>query len=133
MSMWSDIRCDYLDEENYFWTVDAWITDDDNEEGKVIAHIDDLTGRVVYNDPLARIDEYAQEIIKNKVKEIKGEDIKMNTLDIDGVVTWKTSKTTVDEAIDECFEALVATGIPLDIVVNYYSRLLDENGNEIDS
>ena len=40
MNKWAEIRCDFYDnkEEKYF--VDAWLTDDDNEEGTVIAKID---------------------------------------------------------------------------------------------
>lgn len=69
-SHWAEIRCNYFDDTDGFWRVDAWLTDDDNEEGKVIAYIDDLTGRVLYNDTLARIDTHAQEIIKDKQNEI---------------------------------------------------------------
>lgn len=69
-SKWTEIRCNYMDDDN-FWSVDAWQTSDDNEEGKVIAIIDDCTGRVYYIDPSARIDDYAQEIISEKREEIK--------------------------------------------------------------
>ena len=71
---WSDIRCDYCNDEG-FWTVDAWKTPatdkDDGEEGSVIAYIDNLTARVIYIDPIARLDEYAQEVIKDKIKDIE--------------------------------------------------------------
>ena len=69
LSRWSEIRCDYIDETDMFWRVDAWTTSD---EGKVIAYIDDLTGRVIYIDPLARVDSYAQEVIKDKLSKLKG-------------------------------------------------------------
>ena len=73
MSNWADIRCNYIceDEDDMFWRVDAWETDDDNEEGRVIAYVDDLSGRVVYADPCARWDEEVQEIVAQKQKEIK--------------------------------------------------------------
>ena len=72
-SKWSEIRCDYLceDPDDRFWRVDAWKTFDDWEEGVVIAYVDDLTARVVYADPEAREDEYAQAVISGKVNEIK--------------------------------------------------------------
>lgn len=72
---WSEIRCDYLceDRDDRFWRVDAWKTDDDNEEGKVIAYIDDLTLRVLYIDPVARTDEYAQEVIRDRIEELREE------------------------------------------------------------
>ena len=63
MSKWAEIRCDYCDDDG-FWSVDAWRTDNGNEMGNVIAYIDSLTGRVIYTEPLARVDEYAQEVIK---------------------------------------------------------------------
>lgn len=72
MSKWAEIRCDYLceDPDDMFWRVDAWLTHDDWEEGKVIAYIDDMTGRVVYVDPDARWDEYALNVIAEKTDEI---------------------------------------------------------------
>ena len=39
MSKWSDIRSDYYDDIEEVQTVDAWVTDSDDEEGKVIAKI----------------------------------------------------------------------------------------------
>ena len=66
---WSEVKCDYCDDG--FWRVDAWETDDSNEEGTVIAFVDDLTGRVLYNDPVARVDSLAQEVIHEKVHDIK--------------------------------------------------------------
>ena len=64
-------ECNYLSDDDMFWRVDAWQTDDENEEGKVIAYIDDLTGRVVYADPEAQIDKGVQALIKEKISEIK--------------------------------------------------------------
>lgn len=70
-SRWSEIRCNFYDEQDGFWRVDAWKTNDNDEEGKVIAMIDSVTSRVVYVDKSARIDDYAQEIISKKVNEIQ--------------------------------------------------------------
>ena len=70
-TVWSEIRCDFLDEEDRFWRVDAWRSPDDDAEGEVIAYIDDITGRVLYTEPLARVDTYAQEIIKEKIADLK--------------------------------------------------------------
>lgn len=70
---WMEVKCDYIceDPNDMFWRVDAWKTADDWEEGKVIAYIDDLTGRVVYADPDAQWDEYAQAVIKEKQAELR--------------------------------------------------------------
>ena len=58
---WAEIRCNYMDDTDRFWRVDAWKTENDDEEGKVIAYIDDIRGRVLYIDPLASVDETVKE------------------------------------------------------------------------
>ena len=68
-SKWTEIRCDFFDEEEERWLVDAWKTGDDNEEGKVIAKISE-TGEVVYLDAEAKDDEYAKEVIAEKLKDL---------------------------------------------------------------
>lgn len=73
MSKWAEIRTDYINEMDDFLRVDAWKTDDDGEEGKVIAYIDTLSGRVLYVDPAAITDEYAQEEIKEASERYKKE------------------------------------------------------------
>ena len=50
--------------------MDAWKTGDDNEEGEVIAKISEA-GEVVYLDVEAEDDEYAKEVIGEKLKEVK--------------------------------------------------------------
>ena len=64
MSKYTEIRCYFYNEEEEKYYVDAWKTDDDNEEGTVIAKIDLADKTVEYLDEDARTDEYAQEIIK---------------------------------------------------------------------
>lgn len=49
--------------------VDAWRTDDENEEGTVIAKLDLADGTVEYLDEDAKTDEYAQEVIKEMLEE----------------------------------------------------------------
>lgn len=66
---WNEVKCDYNNGEG-FWLVDAWVTDDDNEDGKVIAVIEETSKHVYYIDLLARRDEYVQEVIKAKLAEI---------------------------------------------------------------
>ena len=68
---YAEVRCDYLDETNMFWSVDAWKTGDDNEAGQTVAYIDDITGRVLYTDPDARTSELVHEVIADKLKEIE--------------------------------------------------------------
>ena len=69
MSKWTEIRCDFYDNEEEKWFVDAWLTDDDNEEGTVIAKIDLGNKTVEYLDVDARYDEYAQEVIKEMLED----------------------------------------------------------------
>lgn len=72
-SKWSEIRSDFIDEDDGFLRIDAWEMDDDAEEGKVIAYVDTLSGRVIYIDPGARTDLYAQEEIEAAVTQYKAE------------------------------------------------------------
>lgn len=65
-NIWGEIRWDYLDD---IITIDAWLTDDDNEEGRVIAEIE-ADGEIIYKDDRAKTDAYAQEIIKEAQKQM---------------------------------------------------------------
>ena len=71
MSKYSEVRCNFLDERDHFWRVDAWETDDEWEEGVVVALIDDWTGRVVYIDNAAIEDDLVQEVIAEKMHKIE--------------------------------------------------------------
>lgn len=66
---WSEIKSDY--EEEGLRYIDAWETADNDEEGRVIAVVDMYTGRVIYNEPVARVDKGAQEVIKSVVVEAR--------------------------------------------------------------
>ena len=68
-SKWTEIRCDFFDEEEKYWLVDAWKTGNDNEEGEVIAKISE-SGEVGYLDAEAEDDEYAKEVIGEKLKDL---------------------------------------------------------------
>ena len=69
---YAEVKCDYNNDEGY-WTVDAWKTDDPDEAGIVIAAINETTGDVFYIEPEARVSPMAQEVIKAKVAVIKSE------------------------------------------------------------
>lgn len=70
-SIYGEIRNDYFDDIENKWFIDAWKTDDDNEEGTVIAKIDHDTLDVTYIDPAAKTDVYAQEVITETIAHIK--------------------------------------------------------------
>ena len=61
-SIWGEIRNDF--EDKGIVHIDAFLTDDDNEEGKVIAKVNVRTKEVEYIDDRARTDPYAQEMIQ---------------------------------------------------------------------
>lgn len=67
MSKWAEVKSDYFDEDENIWCVDAWLTDDGNEEGKVIAKVNPNTKTVEYLDVDARYDDYAQEVISEVI------------------------------------------------------------------
>lgn len=56
-------------EEEKRWLVNAWKTGNDNEEGEVIVKISE-SGEVVYLDAEAEDDEYAKEVIGEKLKDL---------------------------------------------------------------
>lgn len=70
-SKWKEIKCTHYDENERKWFVDAWKTNNPNEEGKVIAKINFELGSLEYLDVDAEEDEYAQEVIKAFFEEMK--------------------------------------------------------------
>jgi len=69
MNIWSEIRNDFEDEEEGKVYIDAYLTPDDNEEGKVIAKVNTSTKEVEYLDDRARTDAYAQEMINETLNQ----------------------------------------------------------------
>ena len=61
MNIWGEIRNDF--EDGDIVHIDAWLTDDDNEPGTVIAKVNVRTKEVEYIDERAKTDSYAQEMI----------------------------------------------------------------------
>ena len=74
MSKWAEIRNDYCDEDEGKVYIDAWKTDNDSEEGTVIAKIDYKTKEIEYLDKMAKTDSYAQEIINETLNSIDNGD-----------------------------------------------------------
>ena len=70
-SKWSEIRNNYFDEDDRLVYIDAWLTDDSNEEGAVIAKVNVDTQKITYIDNDAKKDKYAQEIIREVFIDIK--------------------------------------------------------------
>lgn len=68
MSKWKDIRCDFFDENEEKYMMEAWKTNSDNEKGIVIAKLDLADGTVEYIDEAAKTDEYAQTVINEMLE-----------------------------------------------------------------
>lgn len=73
--IYSEVRCDFLNDEN-FWSVDAWRTDDDNEEGKTVAVIHERYGDVYYINPDAKNSPKVKEVVNAFVEEIRKREIR---------------------------------------------------------
>lgn len=76
MSKYGEVRNDYYDEEENKVYIDAWVTDDDNEEGIVVAKVNYKTKEVEYMVEEAKTDEYVQEVINETLKNIDDGDFK---------------------------------------------------------
>jgi len=71
-NIWSEIKADHTDEDLGITHVDAWTSPDDDENGTIIATIDDK-GNITYKDERAKSDKYAQEIIQEAIIRIDDE------------------------------------------------------------
>lgn len=65
MKKYTEIRNDYFDSSSNYWTIDAWTSDDDNEEGRVIAVVNGTTGDVWFIDNTCRNDENVLSAIRD--------------------------------------------------------------------
>ena len=67
MSKWAEIRNDYVEDD--ILCFDAWLTDDDNEEGVVIAKLNTKNMMLECIDKDVRRDYYALECIDESIEE----------------------------------------------------------------
>lgn len=104
MMDYAEVRCDFLDDYTHFWSVDVYESDIDHwsgEEcpGRVIAYIDDYSGRVIYLEEDAKDVNAVQEVIFEKTKECKEahpysvEDLEML---LQGVVDFEAGEDPAD-------------------------------------
>lgn len=68
---YAELRNNYTDEDENEVYIDAWKTDDDSEEGTVIAKINTKTYNITYLDAAAITDPEAQELIQDTIKELQ--------------------------------------------------------------
>ena len=71
------VEITYFDESNNFYTIDAWKTDDDNEEGRVVGVVHPSGDYYIF-DLDARCCDHVAEVVKDKVAEIKSKAIDIN-------------------------------------------------------
>ena len=62
-TIYSEVRIHHYDDIEQYWCVDAWKTDDPNEEGRVVATIDD-DFNVTWLDDKAKDDVLVNEEIR---------------------------------------------------------------------
>lgn len=127
-----EVRIDFFDEDTNKWSIDAWVTDDDNEEGKVIGTIDAETLEVKITNNLAKNDEVVFDAIKSFLeKEINRigdelanfEDGELNGWDFEGdnVISFEITRMNDKWWADYTFREFFAE---YDIDLNTLARYL---------
>lgn len=71
--VYGEVRCDYLNEEDNWWCIDAWKTADDNEEGEVVGWVDAVSGNIYYKHETAMCSQKVREVAMAKQAEIRAE------------------------------------------------------------
>jgi allantoicase len=69
VTQYSELRNDFVDDGKVH--IDGWETEDDNEEGKVLAIVDLETQRVEFRDEEAQQTAQVHEFIKETINQIK--------------------------------------------------------------
>ena len=71
--VYGEVRCDYLNEEDNWWCIDAWKTADDNEEGEVVGWVDAVSGNIYYKHETAMCSQKVREVATAKQAEVRKE------------------------------------------------------------
>jgi len=88
----AELKTDFIDDEDIQY-LDAYFTEDDNEEGKTVAVVDRYSGKAIFFDNAYRTDKLVQEAIK----EIQADIFDCNMLRIREMKTiWKLKITFFD-------------------------------------
>ncbi len=111
--IWAEIKTDYTEEATGITHVDAWVTGDENEDGRTIATIDDK-GFTTYIDERAKKDEIAQEEIQDAIRRIEDARYKL----IDKVIErlkvdfLEQDYTVIDELLKEVPMSALLNSLP---------------------
>ena len=123
MKKYSEIRCTYYDEEESLFYVDGYISDNPNEEGRVLAKINVDTGEVYFVDNKNKnnkqlcvfIDEFKEDFIKDYINEnvnLENYNLKNYTMtqkDFTNIRKIISKDNTIDFAILSYLESLEKT------------------------
>jgi hypothetical protein len=123
-NIWSEIRSGFEDEGVLY--IDAWVSPDDNEEGKVIATINLETGRVSYRDDRAKTDAYAQEVISLALQTIASSKETGDDICTDGLFIGELPYLAPDQGIPE------ETHAPENFSMCELEDFIDEHGKFLD-
>lgn len=66
--MFTEVRCNFFDEG--IWYIDAWLTDDNDEEGFVVATINEKTFEVHYINDMYKTNNMVLDAVKEKLREL---------------------------------------------------------------
>jgi hypothetical protein len=91
--VYGEVRCDYLNEEDNWWCIDAWKTADDNEEGEVVGWVDAVSGNIYYKHEKAMCSQKVREVALAKQAEIRAEKKKVWVVSI---VEYKADDNYLD-------------------------------------
>lgn len=68
---YTEVRSNFMDNNEIY--IDAWKTDDDNEEGSTVARIDTEYGHLIWVNPQARFSRQVQEVVDEVLAEVEKE------------------------------------------------------------
>lgn len=71
--VYGEVRCDYLNEEDNWWCIDAWKTAGDNDEGEVVGWVDAVSGNIYYKHETAMCSQKVREVAESRQAEIRAE------------------------------------------------------------
>lgn len=81
MSKYAEIRSDFVNKEENALYIDAWKTNNPNEEGKILAKIDLDSKEVTYLDKGAKTDDEVKSVINEAVCKLMCESITYEELE----------------------------------------------------
>lgn len=71
--VYGEVKCDYLNEEDGWWCIDAWKSADDDEEGEVVGFVDAQSGNIYYKHEKAMSSRMVTEVAEAKQAEVRKE------------------------------------------------------------